>query len=111
MKRKYLYIFTMSLMISTSGLAQNQPQQSSKDSQIEGLQIYPNPVTDKQVVVATSSNVTKQIELFDLLGKKVYTRQSTNERVVLQLDDLKPGVYLIRITEKDQTVTRKLVLK
>lgn len=111
MKQKYLYIIILFLTISLSGFAQNKTKDNQKDNQIEGLQIYPNPVTEKQVVVSTTSNTTKQIELFDLLGKKVYTTQSSAERVVLQLEDLKPGVYLIRITEKKQTVTRKLVLK
>lgn len=111
MKQKYLFIIILFLTINLSGFAQNQPKDNQKDNQIEGLQIYPNPVTDKQVVVSTSSNSTKQIELFDLLGKKVYATQSDAERVVLQLEDLKPGVYLIRVTEKKQAVTRKLVLK
>lgn len=111
MKQKYLYIIILFLTISLGGFAQNKANNNQKDNQIEGLQIYPNPVTEKQVVVSTASNSTKQIELFDLLGKKVYATESNTERVVLQLEDLKPGVYLIRINENNQTVTRKLVLK
>lgn len=111
MKRNYLYILLLFLVFNLSAMAQSQQNDAQKDNQIEGLQIYPNPVTNKQVVVSTESKTAKQIELFDLLGKKVFTTQSESERTVLQLDDLKPGVYLIRITEKKQTVTRKLVLK
>ena len=111
MKQKYLYIIALFLTVSLSGFAQNKTKNNQKDNQIEGLQIYPNPVTEKQVVVSTSSNMPKQVELFDLLGKKVFATESNAEKVVLQLENLKPGVYLIRVTEKKQTVTRKLVLK
>lgn len=111
MKQKYLYIFLFVFCIPLSIFAQDKGNNALKADPIEGLQIYPNPTTNNRVYVTTESNTSKDIDIYDLLGKKVFsTTTSTNSRE-LNLSALKSGVYLIRIKEKDTTVTRKLVLK
>lgn len=102
MKQKYLYILLLSF-ISFFGFSQ--------EKAIEGLQIYPNPTTDQRVFVNTESFSIKEIEVYDLVGKKVYSGSSSSNAIELKLYHLKAGVYLIKIKEGDVVVTRKLILK
>ena len=46
--------------------------------------------------------------IFDVLGKQVH--QATTENSV-NISSLSPGIYVVKITEKGKTATRKLVVK
>jgi len=47
--------------------------------------------------------------IFDVLGKKVL--QTTMSSKELNISNLTPGVYIIKINEGDATATRKLIVK
>ncbi len=111
MKHKYIFILLTLLTLHFSAQAQDKGGNVSKTEQIEGLQIYPNPTTNNRVFIVTDNANFKEIDVFDLLGKKVFSTTSNSTTKELNLSQLKSGVYLIRIKEKDTTVTRKLVLK
>ena len=111
MKHKYLFILLLLLTLNFSAQAQDRLGNATKTEQIEGLQIYPNPTTNNRVFIVTDNANPKEIDVFDLLGKKVFSTTSNSTAKELNLSQLKSGVYLIRIKEKETTVTRKLVLK
>ncbi len=78
---------------------------------IEGLSIYPNPVTNGNVIVyiTTKKNISKKIEVYNVLGKKIYAIDlSGNE---LNISQFSSGVYILKITENNISETRKLVIK
>jgi len=93
-----------------SGKGQRETNSSRTDN-IEGLQLYPNPTVNNKVYIVTETSSSKEIEIFDILGKKVYTTTVNNTNAELNLNNLKPGVYLVKVKEKDAVATRKLVLK
>lgn len=116
------YIFTLFLFLSFAVFSQTtkdkkslkvskQEQQYSfsKDQQIEGLKIYPNPVTDGNLYIKSLKNSEKHVKIFDVLGKNILSRKMLS--YVLNVSDLKPGVYILKVTENDKTATRKLVIK
>lgn len=80
---------------------------SLKDNNIEGLAIYPNPATD-QINIASNGIGTKQVTIFDLVGKKVI-ETSTNQTV--NVSGLKAGIYLVNVQQDGKSATRKLVIK
>ena len=85
---------------------QNNPNASSV---IEGLNLYPNPVSNGRVYITTKNDGEKEIIIFDLLGKKVLqTLLSTRE---LNISSLTPGVYIIKINEQNASATRKLIVR
>ena len=77
-------------------------------NQIEGLKIYPNPVTNGTFFINTSANTTKDVVVYDVLGKQVIKTSTTN---AVNVSNLKAGVYIVKITEDGNTATRKLVIK
>lgn len=111
MKQQYLIILLLLLILPSATFAQDKTTTAVKTEPIEGLQIYPNPTTNNRVYITSESAAMKDIDVYDLLGKKVYTTTSNTTTKELNLSQLKSGVYLIRIKEKEATVTRKLVLK
>lgn len=80
---------------------------STSQNQIAGLKLYPNPV--KEVLQIESNNTSeKTIELFNVLGKSVYKGKTINNSV--NLSNVNKGVYVVKITEEEKTVTRKIVI-
>lgn len=73
------------------------------------LRIYPNPVSGGVVNIVSAANFSKDVEVFDLLGKSVL--QATGIVSELNVAPLRSGVYLLKITEDGQTQTRKLVIR
>lgn len=80
---------------------------SNTENQIEGLRIYPNPATDV-VFVTSNSGAMKNVQLFDLSGKKVLDVHTTSS---FQVDALANGIYVMKVTEEGKTSTSKLIVK
>lgn len=110
MKKLNYITFLFLLLIVSSAKAQDVKQQSKiQESSIEGLSLYPNPVTNGRVYIATKNDTEKEIQIFDVLGKKVfYTQLNSRE---LNLSSLSPGVYIIKIREEESTATRKMIIR
>ena len=81
------------------------------ENEIEELTIYPNPLIDGKLTIYTSSSSIKQIELYNIVGKKVFSAVISGARNEINLGKLNEGVYLIKVTENDKTVMQKLVVK
>ena len=73
------------------------------------VQFYPNPTKDNLTIENT--NLTDfNIEIFDILGKEVFSINNKGVRNQnINLSSLKTGVYLMRITADNQTITKRLV--
>ena len=108
MPKNYILSFFLFLILATTHkiFAQNASQQK-----IEQLSIYPNPVnSNRQVIYITSKhNLTKQIEFFNAIGKKIHATIISGKE--LNISKLATGVYFLKITENNITETRKLVIK
>lgn len=107
MPKNYFYILLIALsLFSGAAMAQEskQPQAS-----IDGLNFYPNPVSNGKIYITTKSSLEKEIAIYDVLGKKVL--QATISTKELNISTLSPGVYIIKIKEGEATATRKLIVK
>lgn len=112
MKKNYFYsLILMVFFCSLSLSAQETKQQlnPSAPSVIEGLNLYPNPVSNGRVNISTKNDGEKEIIIFDLLGKKVL--QTLLNARELNISNLTPGVYIIKINEQNATATRKLIVR
>ncbi len=77
--------------------------------ELKGFKMYPNPAYGDEVYVTTASNGTKEIKIYDVFGEVVLTDRITTN--TLNISRLVPGVYVLQVTEKEKTMTRKLVVK
>ena len=82
---------------------------SEQQTDIEGFILYPNPVTQGKVTILTAKNLSREITVFDVLGKPVLHKVLRGN--VLDVSGLNTGVYIIEVTENTKTVRRKLVIR
>ncbi|WP_347923874.1 T9SS type A sorting domain-containing protein [Pontimicrobium sp. SW4] len=113
MKKNYIFkfLFLTMLFASVSSYAQSNDGIATKNTteNIEGLTIFPNPVNNGKVYISTKYNLAKNIEIFDVLGKKVISQVLYGKE--LKIQDLNPGVYILKIKEGKLSATRKLVVR
>jgi len=111
MVKKYFKIIVviMSLFFGIFGNSQTIETRNFSSKAIEGLTIYPNPVSDGKIYIVSTKNLTKTIEVFDVLGKKKLSTWLTSN--ALDISKLSSGVYIIKIAEGNSIETRKLVVR
>jgi hypothetical protein len=111
MLKNYFYIaLTVFLLGSHSAKAQDSKVQArNQETSIEGLNFYPNPVSNGKIYIISKLSLDKEITIFDVLGKKVL--QTILNSRELNISALSPGVYIIQIKEGEATATRKLIVK
>jgi hypothetical protein len=81
---------------------------SIQQNSISGLKVYPNPAKDV-LYITSDNNTTKQVEVYDVLGKVVLNTKATNTPI--NIASLNRGVYVVKVTEEGKTATRKLVIE
>jgi hypothetical protein len=112
MAKNYFYIAFLLGFFFTARLSAQEVKQQSKLQEttiIEGLSLYPNPVSNGKVFITSKNDLDKEVIIFDVLGKKVLQTGISSKE--LNISNLSPGVYIIRINEAEATATRKLIIK
>ena len=112
MAKNYFYITLFLVFFFTLSVSAQEVKQQSKLQEttvIEGLNLYPNPVSNGKVYITSKNDLDKEVIIFDVLGKKAL--QTTISSRELNISNLSPGVYIIKINEGDATATRKLIVK
>ncbi len=87
----------------------NVPLSSSSFDNINGLTMYPNPLSGNTLYLTSNANAAMAVQIFDLLGKEVLKATVVNNAV--NVAKLTAGVYVVKITEEGKTATRKLVIQ
>ncbi|MCF6341685.1 MAG: PKD domain-containing protein [Bacteroidales bacterium] len=73
----------------------------------ENINIYPNPNDGKFVV--ESSDFIISVEIINQLGEVVFAKNYNRKRIEIEAD-LKKGIYYIRLTTKDGSVSTKKIV-
>ncbi len=76
------------------------------------VMMYPNPTSDT-LQVSITNNKIKNINIYDIKGNIVLSKSniSASEKI-LQLNNLKSGIYIVKVTSEDgKSIVQKLVIK
>lgn len=73
------------------------------------LSIYPNPTNG--VINIASSNNLQQIEIYNLLGEKVYESKPNNSNTAIDLSEQSKGIYFIKTYTEKGIKTQKILLQ
>ncbi len=113
MNKKYfsvLFLFSLLFCANISFAQVNIDKPNTELAQnIDGLTIYPNPVSNGKIYISTASNLSKEITIYDVLGKKILSQTLFSKE--LNISELRPGVYILKIKENEISATRKLVVR
>ena len=92
---------------------------NSPSSNINKVTIYPNPAIGKFNVIYQSGNagngknITIDIEVYNLLGEKIYFapdfKWQTNSQIDLSF--VPAGIYFVKIYDRDKSYVRRVVLQ
>lgn len=76
---------------------------------IASIVIYPNPAKE-QVVIRGNF---KELKIIDGSGKTVITKQSniTKNEVIVNISQLKKGIYFVKCITSDKSITEKLIIE
>lgn len=75
----------------------------------KSVALYPNPTANRLTVVVGSLGRGATLEVFNVLGQRVKTTSIQQEETTVDVNALKAGVYSVRLTTKDGSVTRSFV--
>jgi hypothetical protein len=95
-------------------LSYNQPLSCYQVVSIDNYQvsanfsIYPNPA-NSEIIISSDNSYEKIISIYDLNGRECF-RGEMRESTVIPLYNISSGLYLLRLTDKQQTQTFKIIV-
>jgi hypothetical protein len=84
---------------------------SIRNNTIEGFATYPNPVTNKRFTIKSNSSETKEVSIFNVLGKRVLSSSFSGVKSDVDVSSISSGLYILKVTEGTKTATSKLVIR
>ena len=82
---------------------------SVNDTQTLDVMIYPNPVEDNYITITSPVNGLKNIEVFDINGRRIMDTVISND--TLDVSSINSGFYMIKVTIDGKTKISKLVVR
>jgi len=82
---------------------------STTSFEVADFNVYPNPTSTGYVNIVSKTNDTIQVSVFDILGKQVLDNTVKNNR--LDVSTLNAGVYIMKISQNGNAITKKLVVR
>ena len=76
-----------------------------------GFTAYPNPVTNKEFTISSSSTNVKEIAIFNVIGKKVLTTRFSGAKSTINVSTIGSGIYILKVMEAGKISTKKLVIR
>lgn len=86
----------------------NDETAGTEDFQNAEFRLYPNPAREQLTIEMTDAASTYQVEIFDMLGKKVYNTEIQNKGQI-NVSSLASGTYLVKLNSNSQTSTVRFV--
>ena len=82
---------------------------SVEDFERAEFTLFPNPNRTGILNIQSSFNGSVDVEIYDILGKQVMTRQTVNNN--LNVSNLNSGVYIVKLSQGDAVTTKKLIIE
>jgi hypothetical protein len=82
---------------------------SVDNSKLEEFKLYPNPTVTGKVTISSRNSSVISAQVFDILGKQVLQADLNNNE--LNVSSLRTGLYIVKLTQDEATITKKLVIK
>ena len=73
--------------------------------------IYPNPVINGTISIKSLNNgILKNIEIISVTGKHILSKKPESDTVKINLSNIRPGIYFIKIRTSENRKVFKLIL-
>jgi hypothetical protein len=81
---------------------------SIDDTQISGINLYPNPMSNSTTIDAPNSGA---LEIVGINGQKVLTQKALKGKNTVDVSRLSPGIYMVKFTDNTGKVHRNRIVK
>ncbi|MBU2929715.1 T9SS type A sorting domain-containing protein [Winogradskyella psychrotolerans] len=114
MKLKLLFLlFFVSVFsfaqVSVSDIDTSRTSLNSIEIQNNEFTIAPNPAKNKLNIKLQNSSEDLKLEVFDVLGKRIFKGVITKLESSIDISNWKSGVYLVRISDDTETQTKRFI--
>ena len=92
---------------SFDGIGSHSSTIRTKNSAFASFKMFPNPTNGDQVYFRITGATT--INIYNILGKLVFTSEITKNKNVINLSKLSKGIYLVKIDSDKKSEIKKLV--
>ena len=78
------------------------------NEQVNQVSVYPNP--SNGLVTVTAANIIKQVEVFDIAGKVIFTSNNYTNKCNINTTAFNKGMYIIKVQTENAIETTKLLV-
>ena len=85
---------------------------STKQNILEDVRFYPNPVNKNNggfVTISSNSSEKMTAKIYNIIGKMITNKTVINNQI--DITNLSTGLYLVKITQDNKTITKKLLIE
>ncbi|MUV04841.1 T9SS type A sorting domain-containing protein [Flavobacterium rakeshii] len=72
----------------------------------QSLTYYPNPVSN--ILTLSNTNTISNVEVYNLLGQKVFANNFSNTEIQVDLSNLETGIYMVKISSQETQKTIRI---
>ena len=83
---------------------------SVEDMESKKITVAPNPATNVFKVILADDSAA-QIELYNLVGQKVYSESTNSSTVSVNVGNFNAGIYMLKVSQGGKVQTSKVVVK
>lgn len=80
---------------------------SINENESNSFELFPNPTTNE--IVVSNSTMFKNYKLYDLLGKTLMSNDICENNFIIDLKSLPSGIYLLKLTDNNRSLTKKII--
>jgi PKD repeat protein len=95
------------MIISGLIITSTEEQETTK----QRFKIYPNPTTECITIETDGNSVSYKAEIFSISGKIVKAQSQLEVNSTVDLSDLPPGLYLVKITGNKGNIQQERIIK
>lgn len=77
------------------------------ENNLKNFQVYPNPIKGNTLYFNTTKEV--QVAIYSILGKLIKNETVTMAKKNMDISSLSNGIYLLKITSENKSITKKLI--
>ena len=90
------------------GTPGQEPQMGLTDALLDGFKIYPNPVNSGTFEIILTNNQDASFKIFNILGEIIIDGNSILQPI--KIDNVQSGIYLIEVSNNNQSIVKKLIV-
>jgi beta-glucanase (GH16 family) len=83
-------------------VSQEAPLSSKVSNRAEGFSLFPNPVSENMTIDVPKNVDNYTLDIFDLHGRLLMRRKMKNSQEIVSLGELENGIYLVKISSREQ---------